>query len=97
MPSEKTMRNILGLKPGERAANEDLASHREYYQHSMVEMNHAEEWWKASTLWQRSHYTRVQPIEWEFLSALEHMLVTVYLLNRGQVAADLEYEEKLKV
>lgn len=92
MSDEKTMRAVLGLKPGQRAANQDLAYHREYYQHSMKEYRDAEAWWGASTLWERAHYTKVHHLEWQFLSALEHMLATVYLLNCGQVAADLEYE-----
>lgn len=92
MTSEKAMRAVLRLKPGERARSEEHACHREYYQNSMVEMRHAAEWWKASTVAERSRYTRTQPLEWDFLTALEQMLVTVALLNSGQVAADLEYE-----
>lgn len=68
------------------------ARRRTMYQNSMREMRAAADWWKAATGKEREESSTVQPLDWQFLIGMERQIVTMDLLNRGVIEADVLYE-----
>lgn len=92
-PDDKTMRIMLGLRPGERARSEEPAQQRAEYQFSMLERENARAFWASLSKADRLQHIDAS-LEWGFLSGIEQAYLTRRFLNEGIISPDYEYEQK---